>query len=78
VGRVSAHYIALTRPAKSITKFRLILSMKMAFFTVTASEGRVFLRSVNAARNLKSSNVRNRPGPESFSPAIYFSWGRVG
>jgi hypothetical protein len=36
------------------------------FYTIMAAK-------VNAARNSKSSNVRNRPWPESFSPAIYCS-----
>jgi uncharacterized protein YjbI with pentapeptide repeats len=43
------------------------------FFTITEAKVGVFLRSVNAARNSKSSNVRNTP--ESFSPAIYFNLG---
>jgi hypothetical protein len=29
-------------------------------------------KQYNPARNSNSSNVRNRPWPESFSPAIYF------
>jgi hypothetical protein len=62
VGRDSAHNIALTLPAKITTNFRPNFKHESGnFFYHYDSEGRVFLRSVNAARISKSSNVRNRP-----------------
>jgi hypothetical protein len=64
VGRYFAHYIALTRPAKITTNFQPYFNYEngnLIFFTITAAKVGVFLRSINAARNSKSSNVRNRP-----------------
>jgi hypothetical protein len=57
VGRDSAHYIALTRTAKMTTNFRPNFKHEngnFILFTSTAAK-------VNAARNSKSLNVRNRP-----------------
>jgi hypothetical protein len=50
-------------PIKFQTPLKKIISQSQSL----AAKVGVFLRSVNAARNSKSSNVRNRPGPESFS-----------
>jgi hypothetical protein len=62
VGRDSAHYIALTRPAKITTNFRPNFNHENGnFFTITEAKVGVFLRSVKAARISKSSNVQNRP-----------------
>jgi hypothetical protein len=58
VGRDSAHYIALTRPAKITTNFRPNFKHENGKKnTITAAKIGVFLRSVNAARNSKSLNV---------------------
>jgi hypothetical protein len=67
VGRDFAHYsyIALTRTLPTMTiNFRpnfMHENGNLIFFTITVAKVGVFLRSVNAARNSKSSNVRNRP-----------------
>jgi hypothetical protein len=63
VGSDSAHYIALSRPAKMTTNFRPNFKHETGnfiSFTITAAKVGVFLRSVNSARNSKSSNVRNQ------------------
>jgi hypothetical protein len=54
-GSDSAHYIALTLP-----KFRPNFKHENGNFIFLPSQ-QLFLRSVNAARNSKASNVRNRP-----------------
>jgi hypothetical protein len=62
VGRDCPLFRPDSYPAKMTTNFRP---------NCKHEKGRGILRSVNAARNSKSSNVRN--SPESFSLAIYFS-----